>query len=304
MLLDELLKGMPVQGSGDGFPSVEIDRIEYDSRKISAGCLFVCMPGARADGHDYAPLAYELGCRHFLAERKLDLPEDALQFFTKDTRALLPHLSARFYGDPAKKLHLIGITGTKGKTTTSLLVSAILNSAGLPTAYIGSNGVLINDQEIETANTPPESRDLHMFFRMMVDAGIRCVVMEDREEFAKPELFPTAEEIILCDMYRIGDYMTITEEDYVCVMTRGHAHDTVVQAQILRCHPCYCGVIGSIHKAAGVRKVLKEVHGLTDAELDLITTPIGLPIKGETPAEIAISICAQMILHRAERSRR
>ena len=139
---------------------------------------------------------------------------------------------------------------------------------------------------------------------VLTHVGFRCVVVEDREEFARKDLFPTAEEIILCDMYRIGDFMRITEEDYVCVMTRGHAHDTVVQAQILRCHPCYCGVIGSIHKAAGVRKVLKEEHGLSEAELDLITTPIGLPIKGETPAEIAISICAQMILHRAERNSR
>ena len=134
--------------------------------------------------------------------------------------------------------------------------------------------------------------------------GFRCVVVEDREEFAKKELFPAAEQIILCDMYRISDFVTITEEDYVCVMTRGHAHDTVVQAQILRCHPCYCGVIGSAQKAAGVRKVLKEDHGLTDAELDLVTTPIGLSIKAETPAEIAISICAQMIQHRAERNSR
>lgn len=132
--------------------------------------------------------------------------------------------------------------------------------------------------------------------------GFRCVVMDDREEFTKKELFPTAEQIVLGDMRRIGDYLAITSEDYVCVMTRGHAYDTVVQAQILKCHPCYCGVIGSIHKAAGVRKALKEDFGLTEEELDLVTTPIGLDIKGETPAEIAISICAQMILHRAERN--
>ena len=87
-------------------------------------------------------------------------------------------------------------------------------------------------------------------------------------------------------------------------MTRGHAYDTVIQAQILKCRPCYCGVIGSRQKAAGVRKALKEDYGLAEDELDQIITPIGLPIKGETPAEIAISICAQMILHRAERNAR
>ena len=132
--------------------------------------------------------------------------------------------------------------------------------------------------------------------------GFRCVVMDDREEFTKPDLFPGAEEVICGDLRRLSDYMTIGSEDYVCVMTRGHAYDTVVQAQVLKCRPTYCGVIGSAFKAAGVRKTLKEEYGLIDEELDLVTTPIGLPIKGETPAEIAISIAAQMILHRAERS--
>ena len=132
--------------------------------------------------------------------------------------------------------------------------------------------------------------------------GFRCVVMDDRPEFTKPELFPGAEEVICGDLRRIGEYMTIGGEDYVCVMTRGHAFDTVVQAQVLKCRPTYCGVIGSAFKAAGVRKTLKEEYGLIDEELDLVTTPIGLNIKGETPAEIAISIAAQMILHRAERS--
>ena len=132
--------------------------------------------------------------------------------------------------------------------------------------------------------------------------GFRCVVMDDRDEFTKAELFPSAEEVICGDLNNLGDYMTIGQDDYVCVMTRGHSHDTVVQAQVLKCRPTYCGVIGSAFKAAGVRKTLKEEYGLTDEELDLVTTPIGLPIKGETPAEIAISIAAQMILHRAEQN--
>ncbi len=132
--------------------------------------------------------------------------------------------------------------------------------------------------------------------------GFRCVVMDDREEFTRRELFPGAEEIICGDMSRISDYMTIGGEDYVCVMTRGHAYDTVIQAQVLRCRPSYCGVIGSAAKAAGVRKTLREEYGLTDGELDLVTTPIGLDIRGETPAEIAISIAAQLILHRAQKN--
>ncbi len=137
---------------------------------------------------------------------------------------------------------------------------------------------------------------------VLAHVGFRCTVMDDREEFTKQELFPGAEAILLGDFRKISDYVSIGSEDYVCVMTRGHAFDTVVQAQVLKCRPCYCGVIGSKFKAAGVRKTLKEEFGLIDEELDLVTTPIGLNIKGETPAEIAISIAAQMILHRAERS--
>lgn len=137
---------------------------------------------------------------------------------------------------------------------------------------------------------------------VLAHVGFRCVIMDDREEFTKPELFPGAEAVICGDLTRLADYMSIGSEDYVCVMTRGHSHDTVVQAQVLKYRPTYCGVIGSPHKAAGVRKTLKEEYGLADEELDLVTTPIGLPIKGETPAEIAISIAAQMILHRAERN--
>ena len=137
---------------------------------------------------------------------------------------------------------------------------------------------------------------------VLAHVGFRCVVMDDRPEFTRPELFPGSEEVLCGDLRRIGDYMTIGSDDYVCVMTRGHAYDTVVQAQVLRCRPTYCGVIGSAFKAAGVRRTLKEEYGLLDEELDLVTTPIGLPIKGETPAEIAISIAAQMILHRAERN--
>ena len=136
---------------------------------------------------------------------------------------------------------------------------------------------------------------------VLAHVGFRCVVMDDRPEFANPALFPTAEQVVLGDFRNIAASVTIGSEDYVCVMTRGHAGDTIVQAQVLRCRPCYCGVIGSRHKAAGVRKVLSEEYGLSEEELNQVTTPIGISIQAETPAEIAISIAAQMIQHRASR---
>ena len=136
---------------------------------------------------------------------------------------------------------------------------------------------------------------------VLAHVGFRCVVMDDRPEFANPALFPTAEQVVLGDFRNIAASVTIGSEDYVCVMTRGHAGDTIVQAQVLRCRPCYCGVIGSRHKAAGVRKVLSEEYGLSEEELNQVTTPIGISVQAETPAEIAISIAAQMIQHRASR---
>lgn len=176
MKLDEIIKGFPCEAFGD--LDREIDEIEYNSARCTAYSLFFCLRGATADGHRYAPDAYSRGCRAFVCDHRLDLPSDATQIICEDTRASLASLSATFYGNPAKKLKIIGITGTKGKTTTSLLVSSILNEAGHPCAYIGSNGVLIKDRHIDTVNTTPESRDLHHYFKLMVDAGIEYAAIE------------------------------------------------------------------------------------------------------------------------------
>ena len=135
---------------------------------------------------------------------------------------------------------------------------------------------------------------------VLTHVGFRCTVLDDRPEFARRELFPTADQVLLIDFNHILDYITVTENDYICVMTRGHAFDTVVQAQMLPCHPSYIGVIGSRHKAAGVRKALKEDYGISEEDLDQVTTPIGTPILAETPAEIAISIAGELIMHRAK----
>lgn len=130
----------------------------------------------------------------------------------------------------------------------------------------------------------------------------RCTVLEDREDFCRKELFPQAEETVLIDNTRIADFITIREDDYVVVMTRGHKDDTLIQAQALKTPARYIGVIGSARKTAGVFAVLRD-QGFTDRDLSRITTPIGLDIGSETPAEIAVSITAQLIQIRAARSR-
>ncbi|NLM45227.1 MAG: XdhC family protein [Firmicutes bacterium] len=134
---------------------------------------------------------------------------------------------------------------------------------------------------------------------VLARVNFRCVILEDRPAFAKPELFPGVEETRLVDFACINDYVTVTENDYICIMTRGHANDRLALAQALKTPACYIGVIGSEKKTAGVFAALKE-EGFTDEDLKRVTTPIGLDILAETPAEIAVSIAAQLIKVRAQ----
>jgi len=130
--------------------------------------------------------------------------------------------------------------------------------------------------------------------------GFRCTVYEDRQEFASRELFPDAEQVILGDFSRIRDNVEILDVDYVVIMTRGHAWDYTVEEQVLRGETAYTGVIGSRHKIAATRAKLLEA-GIPEEKINRVRTPIGLPIKAKTPAEIAVSIAAEMIQVRAER---
>ena len=132
--------------------------------------------------------------------------------------------------------------------------------------------------------------------------GFHCIALDDRPEFASPEVIKGAEQVALIDFEHIADSVQITGEDYVCIMTRGHAFDAVVQAQVLRTPARYIGVIGSRAKKAGVYQKLKEEYGFEDRDFERISSPIGISIRAETPAEIAISIAAQLIERRAAAS--
>ena len=171
------LAGISVPASAD--LSRRISSLCHDSRKANEGSLFVCIKGAVSDGHDYARMAYDRGCRVFAAEHALpDLGEDATVILCEDTRVALATLSSRFFGNPADELFVIGITGTKGKTTTALMIYGILNACGLPCGYIGSNGIDYGSFHGETPNTTPESYTLQMFMREMVNVGVKYLVME------------------------------------------------------------------------------------------------------------------------------
>lgn len=128
--------------------------------------------------------------------------------------------------------------------------------------------------------------------------GFACVVLEDRPEFARKERFPQAQEVRLVAFDQIEGKVTLTKDDYVCIMTRDHESSLLVQRQVLRTTVGYIGVMGSKKKAQASFAAL-EAMGVSPKELERITTPIGLPLGGRTPAEIAISIAAQLIQYRA-----
>lgn len=158
---------------------IDIFYIFHDSRKaISENSLFICKKGVSSDGHEFALQLYEKGIRYFLAEHPIPLPCDAIVFLTPNTNAALPIVCRNFYNDPSKELKLIGITGTKGKTTTALLIYFMLNEYGIHTGYIGTNGIYFSGNQYPSDNTTPEPLTLQSYLRKMVDSGVTHVVIE------------------------------------------------------------------------------------------------------------------------------
>jgi len=159
---------------------VEITDIVNDSRKISEGCLFFCIKGANFDGHKFAAEAAERKAAAIVVEENVELPLDSSLAVIKvdSTRYAMAFISAAFYDYPAQSLKTIGITGTKGKTTTTYLIRSMLENAGHKVGLIGTIEVIIGDEHIHSENTTPESMDLQKYMRKMVDAGCDSVVME------------------------------------------------------------------------------------------------------------------------------
>ena len=162
----------------ESIPCGEIHRITEDSRKADCNAAFVCIRGAIADGHRYAASAYQNGCRFFVAEKDLSLPSDAFVLTVKDTRAALAALACKFYGNPSASMKVIGITGTKGKTTTAEMLTHILNKNAIPTGYIGTNGIAYGHVLKATANTTPDAVTLQEALADMKACGMEAAVIE------------------------------------------------------------------------------------------------------------------------------
>ena len=177
--LSELLVGLTYEIICGSFDK-EITGVVYDSRKIIEDALFICISGAKIDGHDFIEQVVEKKAAVVLVEKEVAILKDCNATIIKveDTRYAMAFISAAFFGHPAKELKIIGITGTKGKTTTTYLVKTILEQAGHRVGLIGTIETIIGETHIPANNTTPESYILQQTFREMADASIDTVVME------------------------------------------------------------------------------------------------------------------------------
>lgn len=177
--LQELLADLKYQCIR-GTEDIEVTEVVYDSRKVTDGCLFICIRGANVDGHEFAAQVVSAGAKALVVQKEVELPKDAkvTVIQVEDTRYAMAFIAAAYFDNPAKDLKVIGITGTKGKTTTTYLVKSILEHAGRKVGLIGTIEIIIGDTHIHAENTTPESYLLQQYFRRMADAGCDTVVME------------------------------------------------------------------------------------------------------------------------------
>ena len=161
-----------------GSLDVEVTQIDYDSRKVIENGLFVCIPGANVDGHDFIDQVVDKGAKVIVVCKEVELKEGITYVYVDDPRLALAKLSCAYYDHPSRKMTVIGITGTKGKTTTSYMVQSILENAGKKVGIIGTIGSIVNGQFKETKNTTPESFELQKLMNEMVEAGCEYCVME------------------------------------------------------------------------------------------------------------------------------
>lgn len=273
MKLEKLLEHVSwrcLQGSTD----VEVKSVINDSRKVEEGSLFFCIKGAVTDGHKYVPDVVAHGAKVLVVQDEVEAPQDVTVIQVEDTRYAMALISAAWFGYPAQEMKVIGITGTKGKTTTTYMVKSILESAGYKVGLIGTIEVIIGDQVIPAKNTTPESYTIQQYFRQMADAGCQVVVMEVSSQGLM--LHRTAGILFEIGIFtniepdHIGPAEHASFEDYIecksrlfrqCRLGIFNADDPRLET-ILKDHTCEVETFGFSQEA-----------GIRAEDLDLVTRP-------------------------------
>ena len=176
MKLWELLTELPYVEETRGDMNTEIRELTSSSRDKADAGLFFCIVGARFDAHDYAWEAVENGCVALIVEHFVQM--NVPQVRVNNGRAAMARIAEAFYGHPSRQMRMIGITGTKGKTTTTYLLQSICEKAGLKCGIIGSTGTVVEEQHLDSKLTTPDPIELQKMLRMMADEGVKVVCME------------------------------------------------------------------------------------------------------------------------------
>jgi len=171
--ITEAIPGAELHGSGD----VSFSSLSLDTRRVEPGSLFFCVPGATRDGHDFAADAVAAGAVALVVDHVVE-GVDVPQVVVKSVRRVMGTIADRHFGEPSKRLDVFGVTGTNGKTTTTYLLRAMLKAAGRTSGMIGTTGVVVGGEELQTGFTTPEALDLHELLRKMVDAGDDSAAIE------------------------------------------------------------------------------------------------------------------------------
>ena len=279
----------------------EVTALINDSRKVTEGCLFFCIRGAVVDGHTYAPAVAEAGAAVIVAEEAVPVPPQVTVVLVEDTRMAMALISAAWYGYPADRLKVIGITGTKGKTTTTYLVRDILENAGYKVGLIGTIETIIGDEVIPSEHTTPESLTVQEYFRRMLDAGCQICVMEVSSQALM--LHRTAGFLFEIGVFtniepdHIGPAEHESFEDYLecksrlfrqCKLGILNADDKHLQ-QILEGHTCGVETFGFSEEANLRACGLKMVSGPGWLGVDFHTTgSVELDVEVDIPGRFSV----------------
>ncbi len=176
MLLRKLTENMPYLVETRGDMDTQITSLCSNSREKTEKALFFCIPGARFDAHDYAPQAVANGCVALVVDHYVDVPVPQVK--VSNVRAAMSRMAAAFYGHPAEEMRFVGVTGTKGKTTTTYMIKSIVETAGMKCGLVGTTGNMIGEKRIASNYTTPDPIDLQRDLRQMADEGVQVVIME------------------------------------------------------------------------------------------------------------------------------
>lgn len=177
MILSKLLNGLEYTLI-KGELGLEVSSIEYDSRKVKAGDLFVCIEGYKTDGHKYIESAINNGAIAVICSKDIDINLDCTIVKVSDSRKVLAVVSSQFYENPSKDIKLIGVTGTNGKTTSTYMIKSILEHCGYKVGLVGTIANYIGNERLKSERTTPESLELHKLFKEMRDKEVNYCVME------------------------------------------------------------------------------------------------------------------------------